>query len=408
VSEDLAAFRERAARFLEGRLARRAPREQAAWGEGDDRISLFEEIDPEAERRTLDAARRWQRDLFDAGFGWIDGPAELGGAGLTAEHEAAFRALLAGFEAPDLRPLTVGLDIVAPAVLAHGDDGLKRRILPGLHRGELMACQLFSEPEAGSDLAAVRTAARRDGDAWVLHGHKVWTSGGHLADIGLALARTDPEAPKHAGLTMFLVGMRGPGVRVEPIRQMTGGASFNEVFLDGARVPDRDRVGAPGEGWRVALTTLLGERSSLGGEGGGPLPAGFVPRLRQLVAVLPEADDPLVRRDAERALMSVDAMRLTAERYGEQERRGAGGALNGVEGSVAKLLLVRALADTERLLTGLLGRGLVADDGSWGRFCWSEFVLGIPAFSIAGGTDDVQRNIVAERGLRLPKEGRAS
>ncbi|MFC6935986.1 acyl-CoA dehydrogenase family protein [Actinomadura yumaensis] len=165
---------------------------------------------------------------------------------------------------PDLQPLLVGLHIVAPAVRTHGSDDLKRRRLRPLLRGEVTACQLFSEPDAGSDLASVRTRAVRDGDAWTVTGQKVWSSGAHHADLGEALVRTDPDAPKHKGLTLFLIDMRAPGVEVRPLRQMTGGASFNEVFLTGVRVPDADRIGPLNGGWKAAITSLSSERAALG------------------------------------------------------------------------------------------------------------------------------------------------
>ncbi|MCZ7525494.1 MAG: acyl-CoA dehydrogenase family protein [Acidimicrobiia bacterium] len=392
-------FVDEVTRFLESRVPRRRDHERR-WGEGDDRIAILEDPSPRKERESLDRAKAWQAELFDAGLGWITGPPGLGGRGLPARYAQLFHAVRAGYETPDVQPLVVGLDILGPAILAHGSQAMKEQYLPRIRRGELVGCQLFSEPEAGSDLAGVRTRAVRDGDDWVLTGQKVWSSVAHLADLGEALVRTEPDAPKHQGLTMFLVDMHAPGVEARPLRQMTGGASFNEVFLDNVRVPDACRIGDAGAGWRVALTSLMSERASLGEEGG-LLPADTMWRLGQLVDHLGRRDDPVVRQRLADIHARAEVLRFTNLRVAAKARAGVP---PGPEASITKLVMLRNLREISALVTEVLGPRLAADSGEWGTHAWAEFLLGVPSLRIAGGTDEIQRNVLGERALGLPKE----
>src|ERR1700674_5782916 len=250
--------------FLESRYPRVASEERSRfkWGEGSDEVRVFQEPDPVEEAEALPRIRAWRAALWDAGLAWISGPKEYGGGGLPRSYEAAFTRLTRKFEVPGDAALTVSLGMIAPTILRHADERQKLEYLPALYRGDLIACQLFSEPGAGSDLAAIRTKATAQSDRWLITGQKVWTSGAHLADVGQIICQTEP-GPRHHTLTAFLVDMRAPGVTVRPLRQMTGGAAFNEVFLDSVEVPDSARLGAVGEGWRVALTTLSFERSAM-------------------------------------------------------------------------------------------------------------------------------------------------
>ena len=271
---DLDSFAEAARRFLQSSAERR-PDEVATveWGSGPDRIAYFSSDPPEVDHANVAAARARQRQRYDAGFGWITGPREYGGAGLTAVHDLVYDGIEAQYDVPDTGVLAViGLGMIGPTILAHARDHIKDRCLPAMYSGDVIACQLFSEPAAGSDLASVQTKAVPDGDGWVLNGQKVWTSIAQHAQIGMALCRTDSEAPKHKGITAFLVDMSAPGVEVRPLRQMTGGADFNEVFLTDVRVPDDHRLGEVNGGWRVALTTLMNERATVGGEGSDSVP----------------------------------------------------------------------------------------------------------------------------------------
>ncbi len=315
VSPPLTAFLKRAAAFLEGAIGRApAAVPPRAWGEGPDDAELLAEQSSEQERELLAAARGFKALEYDAGFGWIDGPVEYGGQGLPRSYHDAYAELREEFAAPDLSVMHLGLGMVAPTILAHGTAAAKRSYLPRLHRGDTIACQLFSEPDAGSDLAALRTAAVRDNaGGWILNGQKVWTTHAHLSDIGEILCRTDPRAPKHHGITAFLIDMRAPGVEVRPLRQMTGGASFNEVFLTDVRVPDDHRLGDENEGWQVALTTLMNERS-ITSDIGGRLDA-ILDRLVMLARWSGWLADPAVRD-----LVSDTAMHILAAR-GRRHRR---------------------------------------------------------------------------------------
>ncbi|HNP55343.1 MAG TPA: acyl-CoA dehydrogenase family protein [Gordonia sp. (in: high G+C Gram-positive bacteria)] len=363
----------------------------------DDRIAAVEEL-REGHEAVVEQVRRFQRALFDTGLAWPSGPAEFSGMELPATHQAVLDEVLEDMGFPSREALFVGLNIVAPALVHHAAPELANRVVGGLYRGELIGCQLFSEPGAGSDLASVATRAVREGDEWVLNGQKVWTSMGHLADVGEALVRTDPAAPKHAGLTMFLVDMHAPGVTVRPIRQMTGGAAFNEVFLDEVRVPDSARIGGVGEGWTVASTSLGSERSTMSGAAG-PLTPYVTERLVALVRRLGAEADPIHRRQIAKTVAAVTAMRTSAALTpGSWTHH-----LAPMSGSVAKMLMVRALDEIATLVAEVLGSDAFVDSGARDEFAWSEFVLGVPALHLAGGTDEIQRNVIAQRGLGLPR-----
>jgi acyl-CoA dehydrogenase len=391
-------FDREALSFLEAAAPRRHD-VRFEWGEGSDRLSLFPEADPERDRADLVRAQEWARQVYDAGFGDLTGPPSYGGRGLDRDFERRWRRLSAAFDTPSQGVFAIGLGMVAPTILAHATDEVTRHTWPSLHRGDLVACQLFSEPGAGSDLAGVQTRAVRDGDEWVLNGQKVWTSYAHLADIGEVLCCTDPDAARHRGLSAFVVDMHAPGVDVRPLRQMTGGASFNEVFFTDVRVPDSHRLGEVGEGWRVALTTLMNERASIGGGGGAGL-AGHV-RLMELIRHQGRAADPLVRQQLAQIVICGQAAQYTTLRA---MAKVAAGQLPGPEMSIAKLTMTQNLQRTCDLVSTVLGPELVADNGRWGTYAWSELLLGVPGARVAGGTDEVMRNIVGERVLGLPKE----
>ncbi|HZA88199.1 MAG TPA: acyl-CoA dehydrogenase family protein, partial [Acidimicrobiales bacterium] len=279
---------------------------------------------------------------------------------------------------------------------------IKARYLPALHRADLVACQLFSEPGAGSDLAGLQTRAERDGDEWIVTGQKVWTSGAHYSDIGEVICRTDADLPKHQGLTGFVVDMHAPGVDVRPLRQMTGGASFNEVFFNEVRVPDDHRLGDVNQGWSVALTTLMNERASIGaGSAGGGTGLADATRLAQMLRHFGLADDAVLRDELMRLYTGFRVAKLTNQRALDKIRSGQ---LPGPEMSIAKLALTQNLTGTGEFVAKVLGPRITADTGEWGTFAWAKLLCGTPGMRIAGGTDEVLRNIVGERVLGLPKE----
>jgi alkylation response protein AidB-like acyl-CoA dehydrogenase len=267
---------------------------------------------------------------------------------------------------------------------------------------DTLGCQLFSEPSAGSDLASVTTKATRDGDEWVLNGQKVWTSGARFAQWGLAIARHDPEVPKHKGLTAFLVPFAADGVEVRPIRQMSGGANFNEVFMTDVRVGDALRLGPIGEGWRVALTCLGFERDHSGGGGGGHAGGGFR-QIHALAEHLDRVGDPVVRQMLARLYTNHKVAQYTNRRAAARLKAGQ---TPGPEGSLGKLMWTANMAGVSDAVSMLLGPRLTADTGEWGTYAWSEHVLGAPGYRIAGGSDEIQRNIVGERVLGLAAEPR--
>ncbi|HEY5422086.1 MAG TPA: acyl-CoA dehydrogenase family protein, partial [Ilumatobacteraceae bacterium] len=262
------------------------------------------------------------------------------------------------------------------------------------------ACQLFSEPGAGSDLAGLSTKAVRDGDEWVLDGQKVWTSNARIALWGLAICRTDPDVPKHAGLTAFLVPMQSEGIEVRPIKQMNGGASFNEVFFTGARIADSLRLGEIGDGWKVAIAVLGFERENSGGAG---RRGGEFDDLLLLARHLGRTEDPLIRQDLARVYSLYKARMWARDRAAASAKRAGG---SGPEGSIGKLLWTVAMRQISDLSSQLLGPLLTADTGEWGTFAWNQHVLGAPGYRIAGGSDEIQRNIIGERVLGLPGEPR--
>src|SRR5437764_916185 len=392
-------FREEALSFLEQNATPKVA-EKTGWGEGTDNVSLFVEKTREQELVEVEEAKAWRQRVFDAGFGWIQGPSQYGGRELPASHERVWNSTAADFDTPSMSPFGIGLGMVAPTILAHGTDKAKDLYLRALYRGEMVACQLFSEPGAGSDLAGLQTRAVRDGDEWIVTGQKVWTSGAQYSDIGEIICRTDPDAPKHKGLTGFVIDMHAPGVEVRPLRQMTGGASFNEVFFNEVRVPDDHRLGDVNQGWTVALTTLMNERASIGGGGAGVGSFGGE-RLVGLIRYLGKDKDALVRQEYANLYVHEQVARMTNLRAMEKIKAGQ---LPGPEMSIAKLALTRNMQRTAEFVAHLLGPRLTADSGEWGTFAWSEFVLGIPGMRIAGGTDEVMKNIVGERVLGLPKD----
>jgi len=393
-------FTQRATEFLDANLPRKEAARAFVWGEGSDNMSMFEEKSREAEQEMVQSAKAWRTKKFDAGFGWITGPTKFGGAGLTPAHERAYAAVESNYKVPSQSIFTIGLGMVAPTILAHGTDAAKEKFLKAMWRADIVGCQLFSEPGAGSDLASLQMKAERDGDEWIITGQKVWTSGAHYSDIGEIICRTDPSLPKHKGMTAFLVDMKAPGVEIRPLRQMTGGASFNEVFFNEVRVPDWYRLGAENEGWGVALTTLMNERAAIGaGSGGGDV--SMMTRITAMVRHFGLQDDALVRDMLANLYINYRVANLTNKRATDKMKAGQ---TPGPEMSTSKMALVNNQKLLNDFLSHVLGAKLQADTGEWGTYAWNQLVLGAPGLRIAGGSDEVMRNIVGERVLGLPKD----
>src|SRR4051812_10531101 len=329
-------FESEAQGFLEANASKREAEKKFVWGEGPDSVSLFDERGREREQEQLAQAKAWRNKKFDAGFGWITGPSSYGGRELSNAYHGGWDRLEGQYDVPAQGFFGIGLGMVAPTILAHATDTAKDLYLTKLWRGEIVACQLFSEPGAGSDLASLQTKAERDGDEWVITGQKVWTSGAQYSDIGEIICRTDPDLPKHKGLTGFIVDMKAPGVEVRPLRQMTGGASFNEVFFTEARVPDDHRLGDVNQGWSVALTTLMNERAAIGGGGAGVSLESE--RLLDLMRHLGVDKDAVVRQQFADLYINNQVAKYTNLRAMEKIKAGQ---LPGPEMSIGKLALTR-------------------------------------------------------------------
>ncbi|MET3862619.1 alkylation response protein AidB-like acyl-CoA dehydrogenase [Dietzia sp. 2505] len=394
---ELAAFRDEVRDWL-AQVA--APRSEGPSGPPD--LAVFRNLSDEDERALLDAARTYRRRRYDAGYGALTLAPEHGGRGLPASFASEIARAELEFDVPpstELISVTTGL--VGPAVAMFGTDQQRADYAEPLLRTDLLACQLFSEPGAGSDLASLSCQARRDKDGWILNGQKVWSSGARFADLGMLLARTDPEAPKHKGITAFLVPLDSPGVEIRPIRQMSGGSSFNEVFLSDVHVADSARLGEPGQGWQIAGATLSFERTASGSVT--RKKGGSVEELVALAQSLGVADDPLVRQQLADVYIRAELRKATADRVA---RAAAAGRSPGPAASVGKLMASDVLSRIGEVASDLLGNDIAVELDP-DRFAWTEHVLGSPGYRLAGGTDQIQRNIIAERVLGLPPEPRS-
>ena len=348
----------------------------------------------------LDDGRAYLAATVEGGWHVPTWPADHGGRDASVAENQLIGSVLREYVVPDLYPFAIGLGMVGPALLAHGTAQQQQRWLRPIASGAEIWCQMFSEPEAGSDLANVALSAERDGDEWRVGGQKTWTSRAMWAEWGICLARTDPAQPKHKGLTMFVVAMDAPGVDVRPLRQMNNDAHFSEVFIDGAEVPDAWRVGDVGEGWRVAMTILSHERAGAGSRGGGDgaKRGARVPTWIADLAALGALDDK-VRRDEAMSIYAADmASRWTAQRAADEARSGGS---PGPAGSGAKLRTVSSYKRRAYLANRSAGAAGMLENGHG----YIETVTA-PSMSIRGGTDEIQRNILGERVLGLPGEPR--
>ena len=393
-----AAFRKEVVDWLEANAERRDPDDNSAF-------SMFSEREsPEM----IEECKAWQRKKADAGWACITWPKDLGGRGGTLMENIIFSQEEAKFKIPP-NIFMIGLGMAGPTIMVHGTPEQKKQWLPSMLRGDVVWCQLFSEPGAGSDLAGLRTKAVQDGDDWIINGQKVWTSGAHYSKWGILVTRSDFDAPKHKGLTYFVVDMESPGIEVRPIKQITGGANFNEVFMTDVRIPDANRLDAVGNGWAVSLTTLMNERMSIGGGMGmgADLLIGELNRIAKDAYIdgVPAQEHPTVRQKISEYYARMKSMELTVNRTLSALSKGG---MPGSESSIIKLamgLLLQEIAAFAMELQGGLGPEF-GEQATFGGGLWQELYLGIPAIRIAGGTDEVQRNIIGERVLGLPPEHR--
>jgi alkylation response protein AidB-like acyl-CoA dehydrogenase len=353
----------------------------------------------------MDAAKAWQAKKAAAGYAQIRWSKEWGGGGGTtiqgvifSQEEAKMGVSLGG-------PFAIGLGMCIPTVMATADDETKKRFVGPAVRGEEIWCQLFSEPAGGSDVASIRTRAIKDGDDWIINGQKIWTSGAHYADYGIVLVRTDPDAVKHKGLTMFWMDMKAPGVECKPIHQMSGARGFNEVFFTDVRLKDSQRLGALNDGWNVSIVTLMNERASVGG-GGGVAGGGAIGLLKAASQVMDEFGQPMSQDRALREKVAdwyvkAEGLRFTGMRSLTALSQGK---LPGPEQSITKLVYASMGQDLAAAAVDMQDQfGIIRDEAiSASHGAYQEQVLGSPGGRIAGGTDEILRNIIAERVLGMP------
>ena len=398
-------FIAQAREWFEANSTRRARGEQPEVdGEPEFDVSVFSDMSLNDERDHILQIAEWVQRKAARGYHAVDWPQEFGGLGLSRAHARALGRLEREFESPgrhELISVTVGL--IAPTIHALGSAELQQRFVAPLRSADILCCQLFSEPGAGSDLAGLSTRAVRDGDEWVINGQKVWSSGAQFSQWGELIARTDPSAPKHKGLTAFMLPLDAPGVEVRPIKQMSGGASFCEVFFTDVRIPDNLRLGAVGDGWTVATTTLSFERDHSDSGAEGSATGGSWKQVLATARQIGVTDDPVMRDRLMRVYTHSRIESLTNRRAADLARSG----MPGPEGSLGKLLWTEGMNLVSDVMGDILGAKLIADSGEWGTYAWNDHLLGAPGYRIAGGSDEVQRNIIGERVLGLPREPRA-
>jgi alkylation response protein AidB-like acyl-CoA dehydrogenase len=390
-----AAFRLHARQWLDANAPRQLHAELSAAAFGDVHLKSAD---------VIVESKAWQQKKQQAGWACLHWPTEYGGRGATPierviwQQEEGLYSLLS-------RLFGIGHGMCGPTLMQWSSEEHKRRYLPPLAAGEEIWCQLFSEPASGSDLAGLRTRAEWDGDEWVVNGQKVWTSRAHLADYGILITRTDPSVPKHAGLTMFFVDMKSPGIELRPIKQINGGSGFNEVFLTNVRIPDAQRLGAVGQGWTVSLTTLMNERLSIGAN----MPTGFLELLafceRLEMGRGKAVDDPAVRAKLATWAARTSGLKHTAARSISALSKGE---QPGPENSIGKLVAASTMQEIAMFALDLQGQAGILDGpeaADSARF--QAMLMRSVGTRIEGGTDEILRNIIAERVLGLPPDIRA-
>ncbi len=379
--------------------------EEAAFRE-EARTWLAANVPSKEELAGLDGiaqAKLWQKRKYDAGWACIRWPKEHGGRDASAIEQVIFNQEEGKYETPG-SIFGIGQGMCAPTMMAWATDEQNKKYVPRIASGEDVWCQLFSEPAGGSDLAALRTRAEKDGDDWIINGQKIWTSGAHYSDYGVIVLRTDPTAPKHAGLSYFFLDMKTPGIEIKPIKQISGGANFNEVYFTDVRVSDAQRLGAVGQGWQVALTTLMNERASIGAGGGG---VGFnsVYDLATRVNLndAPAIKDQSVRRKLADWYVQEAGLKFTGYRSMTALSKGE---IPGPENSIGKLVGAPKQQDMASFALDLLeSSGAIWDENlSEAAGMYQATYMGSPGLRIAGGTDEIMANIIAERVLGLPQD----
>ena len=352
------------------------------------------------------ASKAWQKTKAQAGYARITWPKGMGGIGGTPMQSIIFSQEEAKYDVAGGGPFGIGLGMCIPTLMTYGSEEAKKRYVWPAVQGDEIWCQLFSEPAGGSDVANLRTRAEKHGDTWTINGSKIWTTGAQFSDYGIILTRTDPNVPKHKGLTMFYLSMKSPGVDIRPIKQASGGSGFNEIFFTDVKIPDSQRLGEVGNGWTVALTTLMHERLAVGGGQGGGLD---VPQLMQLARTLELEDGPAIKNAAVREKIADWYVRSAGLRYTTFRTMTAlsRGQQPGPEASIAKIVVASKLQDLSAFAMDLEGEaGILQGDAAPMQGMFQGGWLSAPGLRIAGGTDEILRNIIAELVLGLPQDNR--
>jgi alkylation response protein AidB-like acyl-CoA dehydrogenase len=393
-SPEEAAYRAKVRKFLDANATLRDPNKSKG--------NLLDEAEGDIIKKT----KAWQALKTEKGWACLRWPKEYGGQEASAMESVIFGQEESRYDVPP-SIYGIGHGMLGPTIMAHGTEEQKQRFLPDMVKGEEVWCQLFSEPDAGSDLAGLKTSAVKDGDDWIINGQKIWTTGAQYCKWGMLVARSDINAVKHAGLTYFVIDMEDPGIEIRPIKQMNGGSGFNQVFFTDVRIPDSYRIGAVGDGWRVAITTLMNERSSIGsgGMGGG---AG-IKDLIQLAQNVERNGRPAIEDGAVRQKIADFAVRRSGLKYVGQRGLSAlsQGQTPGPEASIGKL--IAAIMGLEMGAFGMElqgAAGVLSGSDNPGGEVWQNTYMSMPGLRLAGGTDEILRNIISERVLGMPGEPR--
>jgi alkylation response protein AidB-like acyl-CoA dehydrogenase len=390
-STEEAAYRAKVRKFLDANAEKKKPGEVAGYRRGQD------------EPGAVDAAKAFQKKKYEAGFAGIPWPKEWHGQGGTPIQQVIYNQEEAKYKTHS-NMFTIGLGMLMPTICTWGTKEQRARFVPEALRGDVIWCQLFSEPAGGSDLAALRTRAERDGDHWIINGQKIWTSGAHYSSYGCIVTRTDPTAQKHAGLTYFWLDMKAPGVEVRQIKQASGAKHFNEVFFTNVRVHDSQRLGGVGEGWKVSITTLMNERYAAG-----ETPGPDAPELIELARMLQGENGPLIEDTAVQERIAefyVRSQGLRFTKFRTMTRLSKGGT-PGPEASIGKLVAASKQQDVANYGLDLMGAaGSMTGAAMPYAGAFEDTLMWAPGLRIAGGTDEVLRNIIAERVLGLPGDVR--
>ncbi len=356
-----------------------------------------------ANKDALKEAKSWQKKKYDAGWAMLHWPKEYGGIGASAIERIIWGNEESKFDVPK-GIFEIGLGMCGPVMMEYATDEQKERYLPPMAEGKEIWCQLFSEPSAGSDVAGLRSKAVQDGDKWIINGQKVWTSGAHFSDFGILVVRHDPSVEKHKGMTFFFVDMKSPGIEIKPIKQITGSSSFNEVYFNDVEIPDSQRLGAIGDGWKVAITTLMNERLAVGDANGADVEDAFKWAKKQDDNGEPLLNNRAVRESIADWYCEASGLKNTKLRTMSALSKGQ---TPGPEASITKIVSAGKLQDIGNFGIDSLDMAGMLKTEDLDIKSFHNAWLGAPGLRIAGGTDEILKNVIAERVLGLPQDPRA-